>query len=265
MILPAEAASQAPLDQYLTQLGQTLAAQLQPVLASQDPSAQQQAAFVRTEQLLAALLSRLGASSQDVLLQQTVAPVAAALLGPVQAGSAPPSAATCLADLVRGFGPEVMAVAAARQEGRGRTTGLCHIGQPAELSYLLSIAPASTSSSASCSEAPSPKRAFDTSGALSSWLGRIFLLISRFRRTSSLPGSRQGAGGAHRMPACTLQLAAGFVGGGRFALAPMLLKSKVLCRPYGAGPGVSGLGLPDTVRRGCSQRRPAQVLHPGQP
>eukprot|EP00891_Asterochloris_glomerata_P008818 jgi/Astpho2/8818/Aster-x0370 len=91
--------------------------------ASMDPSAQQQAAFLRTEQLLAALLSRLGASSQDVLLQQTVAPVAAALLGPVQAGSAPPSAATCLADLVRGFGPEVMAVAAARQEGRGRTTG----------------------------------------------------------------------------------------------------------------------------------------------
>ena len=84
MILPAEAASQAPLDQYLTQLGQTLAAQLQPMLASQDPSAQQQAAFLRTEQLLAALLSRLGASSQDVLLQQTVAPVAAALLGPVQ-------------------------------------------------------------------------------------------------------------------------------------------------------------------------------------
>ena len=141
--MPAEAAGQAPLDEYLTQLGQTLAAHLQPTLLSQDASAQQQAAFARTERLLAALLSMLGAASQDALLQQAVAPVAAALLGPVQAGSAPPGAATCLADMVKGFGPEVMAVAAARQEGRGRTTGLCPTGQPAELSCLRSMAPAS--------------------------------------------------------------------------------------------------------------------------
>ena len=142
MLVPAEAAGQAPLDDYLTQLGQTLAAQLQPVLISQDASAQQQAAFARTERLLAALLLALGPTSQGALLQQAVAPVAAALLGPVQTGSAPPSAATCLADLVKGFGPDVVAVAAARQEGRGRTTGLCPTGQPAELSCLLSIAPA---------------------------------------------------------------------------------------------------------------------------
>ena len=105
--------------------GQTLTAQLQPALVSQDASAQQRPSFARTERLLAALLSSLGAASQDALLQQAVAPVAAALLGPVQAGSAPPSAATCLADLVKGFGPDVMAVAAALQKGPGRTTGVC--------------------------------------------------------------------------------------------------------------------------------------------
>ena len=154
ILLPAETAGQAPLDKYLTQLGETLAAQLQPALVSRDASPQQQAAFARTERLAAALLSTLGTAARDALLQQTVAPVAAALLGPVQAGSAPPSAATCLADLVKGFGPEVMAVAAAQQEGRGRTTGLCFTGQPEQLTCLLRTAPASTHSSASLFKPP---------------------------------------------------------------------------------------------------------------
>ena len=79
--------------------------------------------FRRAGDLLDAL--RLHTAADQQLLATAVAgPIAAALVGSVQQGNAPPEAASLLASLVKQFGAEVMRAApAVALPGAGRTTG----------------------------------------------------------------------------------------------------------------------------------------------
>lgn len=81
--------------------------------------------FRRAGDLLDAL--RLHTAADQQLLATAVAgPIAAALVGSVQQGNAPPEAASLLASLVKQFGAEVMRAApAVALPGAGRTTGTC--------------------------------------------------------------------------------------------------------------------------------------------
>lgn len=110
-------------DLVLDQLGAAVAGLLTSFLTDTSSSTSTAAAnsFSRIGSLLAALPA---AADQDGVTQRVAGPVAAALVGPVQQGDAPPEAASLLAKVVKQFGAGVMTAApAAALPGGGRTTG----------------------------------------------------------------------------------------------------------------------------------------------
>ena len=93
-------------------------------LASSAPLSASAAAstFNRAEALLDALQP---AVDQQLLATAVAGPMAAALVGPVQQGSALPEAASLLARLVKHFSAEILTAApAVALPGAGRTTGM---------------------------------------------------------------------------------------------------------------------------------------------
>lgn len=84
--------------------------------------------FTRAGALVEALRLHTGAD-QQLLTTAVAGPIAAALVGSVQQGSAPPEAASLLAGLVKHFGGEVVTAApAVALPGAGRTTGRVLLG-----------------------------------------------------------------------------------------------------------------------------------------
>ena len=118
----------------LSQLGTATSGVLTSLLC--DPSSSAAAnSFNRIGSLLEALKA---VADQEALTKNVAGPVAAALVGPVQQGNAPPEAASLLARVVKQFGAEVLTAApAAALPGGGRTTGTLHTSQ-------LSMLPMST-------------------------------------------------------------------------------------------------------------------------
>lgn len=108
------------------QLGSAVASLLTSslTLASSAPLSKSAAAstFTRAKALLDALQP---AIDHQLLATAVAGPMAAALVGPVQQGSALPEAASLLARLVKQFGAEIMMAApAVALPGAGRTTGM---------------------------------------------------------------------------------------------------------------------------------------------
>lgn len=105
------------------QLGRAVAEVLTSLLSSPSSDPASATKFSRAGDLLDAL--RLHTAADQQLLATAVAgPVAGALVGSVQQGSAPPEAASLLATLVKQFGAEVMRAAyTGAVPGAGRTTG----------------------------------------------------------------------------------------------------------------------------------------------
>lgn len=127
------------LPSALSQLGAAVAGLLSTQLSNSAASSSSAAAqpFNRTGSLLESLQ---GACPQPLLEQHVAGPLAAALLGHVQEGSAPPEAAALLAKLVKQFGARVMTAARATPlPGAGRTTGALE-GQALSLQTVLDSA-----------------------------------------------------------------------------------------------------------------------------
>ncbi len=103
----------------LGQLGAATAGILATSLTT--PASSASSAFSRINSLLEALQA---VAEQEPLAQHVAGPVAVALVGAVQQGSAPPEAASLLARVVKQFGAGMMMAApAADPPGGGRTTG----------------------------------------------------------------------------------------------------------------------------------------------
>lgn len=106
---------------------------LKPLLSSSTTPATPAASvspFTRVSSLLESLQP---AADHKLLLQHVATPVATALVGPVQQGSAPAEASSLLASVVKRFGAEVVVGgASAVLPGGGRTTGsfLLFVHQP---------------------------------------------------------------------------------------------------------------------------------------
>ena len=108
------------LQLVLSQLGTAIRGFLTSLLCDSSSSAAANS-FKRIGSLLEALQT---VADQKALTEHVAGPVAAALVGPVQQGSAPPEAASLLARVVKQFGAEVLTAApAAALPGGGRTTG----------------------------------------------------------------------------------------------------------------------------------------------
>ncbi len=108
----------------LSQLGTAVTGVLTSLLCNPSSSAAA-TSFSRIGSLLEALQA---VADQKALTEHVAGPVAAALVGPVQQGSAPPEAASLLARVVKQFGAEVLTAApAAALPGGGRITGTLHI------------------------------------------------------------------------------------------------------------------------------------------
>ena len=103
----------------LGQLGTAISGFLTSLLCNSSSSAEGNS-FKRIGSLLEALQA---VADQKALAEHVAGPVAAALVGPVQQGSAPPEAASLLARVVKQFGAEVLTAAPAALPGGGRTTG----------------------------------------------------------------------------------------------------------------------------------------------
>ncbi len=108
----------------LSQLGIAITGALTSLLYNSSSSAAANS-FNRIGSLLEALQA---VADQKALTEHVAGAVAAALVGPVQQGNAPPEAASLLARVVKQFGAEVLTAApAAALPGGGRTTGTLHI------------------------------------------------------------------------------------------------------------------------------------------
>ncbi len=108
----------------LSQLGTAISGVLTSLLCNSSSSAAA-TSFSRIGSLLEALQA---VADQKALTEHVAGPVAAALVGPVQQGSAPPEAASLLARVVKQFGAEVLTAApAAALPGGGRTTGTLYM------------------------------------------------------------------------------------------------------------------------------------------
>lgn len=107
----------------LSQLGTAITGVLTSLLCN-PPSSAAANSFNRIGSLLEALQA---VADQKAITEHVAGPVAAALVGPVQQGNAPPEAASLLARVVKQFGAEVLTAApAAALPGGGRTTGTAH-------------------------------------------------------------------------------------------------------------------------------------------
>ena len=101
-----------------SQLGSAIA----PLLTSSLTTSSSSSTFKQAGSLLDALQT---AADQQVVATAVAGSMAAALVGRVQQGSAPPEAASLLARLVKQFGAEVMTAApAVPVPGAGHTTGM---------------------------------------------------------------------------------------------------------------------------------------------